>query len=71
MPRTRAPNAPQPATPAHDYAWPDVLLLIGYLVICVLSGLTVLAPATENEEEHAKAKSTAPDTAARPVTPAK
>jgi hypothetical protein len=38
--------------------WPEIALLVGYLVICLLSVLTVLMPTTENEEEHVKAKTT-------------
>jgi hypothetical protein len=67
MARTRPPKPLQPAPIAHRADWREVALLIGYLVICVLSGLTVLAPATENEEEHGKANATAPDTATRPA----
>jgi hypothetical protein len=56
MPRTRTPTAPQATPPAHEPLWPEIALLGAYLVICLLSVLTVLLPATENEEEHAKAK---------------
>jgi hypothetical protein len=48
--------------------WPELVLIVGYLVICLISVLTVLLPTTENEEEHAKAKTT---TAAPSTTPAK
>jgi hypothetical protein len=56
MPRTHPPKDIQPDTPAHDARWRELALLIAYLVICLLSVLTVLAPTTENEEEHAKPK---------------
>jgi hypothetical protein len=41
------------------------VLLGAYLVICLLSVLTVLLPTTENEEEHAKAKPTPPAVSAQ------
>jgi hypothetical protein len=56
MARTRPPTTTQETTRAHATRWPEVALLIGYLVICLLSVLTVLLPTTENEEEHGKPK---------------
>jgi hypothetical protein len=34
--------------------WPELLLLIGFVVICLLSVLTVLVPSTENEKDDGK-----------------
>lgn len=55
MPRSRTPAIVQPTPRAHESLWPEVALLGAFLVICLLSVLTVLLPATENEEEHGKA----------------
>jgi hypothetical protein len=46
----RAP-APSDTTVAR---WPEVLLLIGFVVICLVSVLTVLVPSTENEKDDGK-----------------
>jgi len=56
MPRSRTPLAVQPTPRAHESLWPEIALLGAYLVICLISVLTVLLPTTENEEEHGKAK---------------
>jgi hypothetical protein len=61
MPRTRPPAVIQPAPTAHDAAWPELALLAAYLVICLISVLTVLTPTTENEKEHGTTKTTASD----------
>jgi hypothetical protein len=34
--------------------WPELVLLIGFVVICLLSVLTVLVPSTENEKDDGK-----------------
>jgi hypothetical protein len=65
MPRTRPPSVIQPAPPAHDPAWPELALLVAYLVICLISVLTVLTPTTENEKEHVTPKATSPDNGTR------
>ena len=52
MAPTRTPTDAQPTTPAHARMWPEIALLVGYLLICLISVLTVLLPSTENEEEH-------------------
>jgi hypothetical protein len=51
--------------------WPEIALLVGYLVICLLSVLTVLVPTTENDEEHVKVKNTAAAASTRPSSPTK
>ena len=62
--------APQETRDTHSPGWREVALLVGYLVICLLSVLTVLLPTTENKEEQTartkQGESDAPDT-----TPAK
>jgi hypothetical protein len=60
MPRTRTLPTVQETPSTHEPVWPEIALLGAYLVICLLSVLTVLLPTTENEEEHAKAKATPP-----------
>jgi hypothetical protein len=67
MPRTRPLSTSQPVTDTHEARWPEVALLIGYLIICLISVLTVLLPTTENEEEHAKPK-VSPSTASASPT---
>jgi hypothetical protein len=67
MPRTRPLSTSQPVTDTHAKRWPEIALLIGYLVICLLSVLTVLLPTTENEEEHAKPKVTSSTASASPT----
>jgi hypothetical protein len=49
----RSEHAPKPSdeTPGR---WPEVLLLIGFGVICLVSVLTVLVPSTENERDDGK-----------------
>jgi hypothetical protein len=47
--------------------WPEIALLVGYLVICLLSVLTVLLPTTENDEEHVKVNTTPNATPASPT----
>ena len=64
MPRSKTPPAVQATPPAHESLWPEVALLGAYLVICLLSVLTVLLPTTENEEEHAKANASAKEVSA-------
>jgi hypothetical protein len=66
MPRTRPPSATPTTTTAHATRWTEIALLIGYLVICLISVLTVLLPTTENEEEHAKPKVSPSSTSASP-----
>jgi hypothetical protein len=46
----RIPEPSERPTPR----WPELLLLIGFVVICLLSVLTVLVPSTENEKDDGK-----------------
>jgi hypothetical protein len=49
----RSERVPEPKE--HPPArWPEILLLIGFVVICLLSVLTVLVPSTENEKDDGK-----------------
>ena len=49
----RSERAPEPSD-TKVARWPEVLLLIGFVVICLLSVLTVLVPSTENEKDDGK-----------------
>ena len=50
----RSERAPVPSDTTVA-RWPELLLLIGFVVICLLSVLTVLVPSTENEKDDGKA----------------
>jgi hypothetical protein len=52
MRRIKPQTNPQPTPDAHGRPWHEIALLTGYLVICLLSILTVLLPTTENKEEQ-------------------
>jgi hypothetical protein len=54
MRRIKPQLAPQETRDTHSPSWREVLLLVGYLVICLLSVLTVLLPTTENKEERSE-----------------
>jgi hypothetical protein len=69
MARIQPPNPTQGTTRPHARMWPEIALLVGYLVICLLSVLTVLVPTTENDEEHVK--TTPPPKSAAPASPTK
>jgi hypothetical protein len=56
MRRIKPQTDPQPTPDAHGRPWQEVALLVGYLLICLLSILTVLLPTTENKEEQADRK---------------
>jgi hypothetical protein len=75
MRRIKPQTTPQPTPDAHGRPWHEIALLVGYLVICLLSVLTVLLPTTENKEEQPdrKAQGTADsaDSAANKAKPAK
>ena len=49
--RSERALSPNDTTVAH---WPEILLLIGFVVICLLSVLTVLVPSTENWKDGGK-----------------
>jgi hypothetical protein len=51
MRRIKPQTTPQPEPDTHGRPWHELALLVGYLVICLLSVLTVLVPTTENKEE--------------------
>jgi hypothetical protein len=51
--RLRAARAASPNEPPGP-PWPELLLLIGFVVICLVSVLTVLVPSTENEKDDGK-----------------
>jgi hypothetical protein len=57
MRRTRPENPAQETRSTYESRWREVTLLVAYLVICLLSILTVLAPSTDNQEERVDAKS--------------
>jgi hypothetical protein len=67
MPTTRSLSTTPSTTTAHAAHWTEIALLIGYIVICLLSVLTVLLPTTENEEEHAKPKASPSTASAGPT----
>jgi hypothetical protein len=50
----RSVRAPEPSDTTVA-RWPELLLLIGFVVICLVSVLTVLVPSTENEKDDVKA----------------
>lgn len=56
MRRIKPQTAPQPTPDSHGRPWHEIALLTGYLVICLLSILTVLLPTTENKEEQSDRK---------------
>jgi hypothetical protein len=49
----RSERSPEPNERSPS-RWPELLLLIGFGVICLLSVLTVLVPSTENEKDDGK-----------------
>jgi hypothetical protein len=49
----RSERVPEPVD-KPEARWPELLLLIGFVVICLLSVLTVLVPSTENEKDDGK-----------------
>jgi TRAP-type C4-dicarboxylate transport system permease small subunit len=57
--RIRSDSAPITSDPTPS-RWPELLLLIGFVVICLLSVLTVLVPSTENEKDDGKAAEAQP-----------
>jgi hypothetical protein len=56
MRRIKPQTNPQPEPDAHGRPWHEIALLVGYLLICLLSVLTVLLPTTENKEEQSDRK---------------
>ena len=56
MRRIKPQTTPQPTPDAHGRPWQEIALLTGYLLICLLSVLTVLLPTTENKEEQSEHK---------------
>jgi len=58
MRRIKPQTLPQPTPDAHGRPWHEVALLVGYLVICLLSILTVLLPTTENKEDKPEPRAT-------------
>jgi hypothetical protein len=50
--RSERVPAPSDTTVAR---WPEFLLLIGFVMICLLSVLTVLVPSTENWKDDSNA----------------
>jgi len=54
MRRIKPQVAPQETRDTHGPGWREIALLVGYLVICLLSVLTVLLPTTENKEEQSE-----------------
>ena len=56
MRRIKPQVAPQETRDTHSPSWREIALLVGYLVICLLSVLTVLLPSTENKEEQREQK---------------
>jgi hypothetical protein len=46
----RSERAPEPSDTTVA-RWPEILLLIGFVVICLVSVLTVLVPSTENDRD--------------------
>jgi hypothetical protein len=57
MRRTKPETPVQETRGAYDSRWREVTLVVAYLIICLLSILTVLAPSTDNQEERVDAKS--------------
>jgi hypothetical protein len=49
----RSDRVPEPIEHSPS-RWPELLLLIGFVVICLVSVLTVLVPSTENEKDDGK-----------------
>jgi uncharacterized membrane protein len=49
----RSEHAPEPSDKTV-VRWPELLLLIGFVLICLVSVLTVLVPSTENEKDDGK-----------------
>jgi hypothetical protein len=70
MRRIKPQTTPQELAPAHASRWQEIALLVAYLVICLLSFLTVVLPTTENKKEEidAKAPSTSPEATPRSPT---
>ncbi|MEY4578436.1 MAG: hypothetical protein RL701_3139 [Pseudomonadota bacterium] len=64
MRRIKPQATPQDVLPANASRWQEIALLVGYLVICLLSFLTVLMPTTENRAEQIETK--APSTSSEP-----
>ena len=56
MRRIKPQVAPQETRTTHSPSWREIALLVGYLLICLLSVLTVLLPSTENKEEQREQK---------------
>lgn len=56
MRRIKPQVVPQETRVTHSPPWREIALLVGYLVICLLSVLTVLLPSTENKEEQREQK---------------
>ena len=56
MRRIKPQPTPQPTPETHGRPWQEIALLTGYLLICLLSVLTVLLPTTENKEEQIEHK---------------
>ena len=75
MPRIKPQSTPQTTPDAHGQPWQEIAIVVGYLLICVLSVLTVLLPTTENKEQQfdRKAQGTADstDSAANTAKPVK
>ena len=67
MRRIKPQTTPQPTPDTHGRPWQEIALLTGYLLICLLSVLTVLLPTTENKEEQIehKAQGTEADSVAK------
>ena len=71
MRRIRPQLAPQETRDTHSPKWREIALLVGYLVICLLSVLTVLLPTTENKEEQSARAKQGESDAQSDTTPAK
>ena len=74
MRRIKPQVTPQETRDTYSSSWREIALLVGYLVICLLSVLTVLLPTTENKEEQSEheARATTHETSAQSGrTPAK
>jgi hypothetical protein len=56
MRRIKPQTTPQEPLPTYAAGWQEVVLLVAYLVICLLSVLTVLMPTTENKAEQIETK---------------
>jgi len=56
MRRIKPQTTPQEPAPTHTPRWREIALLVAYIVICLLSFLTVLMPTTENKAEQIETK---------------